>query len=60
MQSMEIPFIPQLVFLAIGGVVGGLWLLVRGMRGYGTATQIGDTATSRIATLAAGEVQLSG
>src|SRR6185312_6088192 len=30
------------------------------MRSYGTATQIGDTSTSRIATLAAGEVQVSG
>jgi hypothetical protein len=57
---MEIGFVPQAVFIAGAGVVGGLWLLVRGMRGYRTATQIGDTATSRIATLAAGEVQVSG
>src|SRR5262245_13842891 len=60
MRPMEIPFVPQLALLAVAGVVGGLWLLLRGMRGYSTATQIGDTATSRIATLAAGEVQVSG
>ena len=58
--AMEIGFIPQLAFVAGVGVVAGIWLLVRGMRGYRTATQIGDTSTSRIATLAAGEVQLSG
>ena len=51
---------PQLAALLIGGIIGGLWLLVRGMRGYRTATLIGDTGTSRIATLAAGEVRVSG
>src|SRR5664279_4612555 len=35
-------------------------MLVRGMGGYGTATRIGDTATSTITSLAAGEVRLSG
>lgn len=38
----------------------GLWLLARGLTGYRDAIRIGDTATSRIATLAAGEVQVSG
>ena len=57
---MDVGYVPQLAFAAAAGVVAGLWLLVRGMRSYGTATQIGDTATSRIATLAAGEVQVSG
>jgi hypothetical protein len=57
---MEIPFAPEWAFVAGGGVIGGIWLLIRGMQGYRTATQIGDTATSRIATLAAGEVQVSG
>jgi hypothetical protein len=51
---------PQLAALLIGGIIGGLWLLVRGMRGYRTATRISDTGTSRIATLAAGEVRVSG
>ena len=51
---------PQLAALLLGGVIAGLWLLVRGMGGYRTATRIGDTGTSRIATLAAGEVRVSG
>ena len=50
----------QLAALLVAGVVAGLWLLVRGMGGYRTATRIGDTGTSRIATIAAGEVRVSG
>ncbi|HEV8280467.1 MAG TPA: hypothetical protein VGQ02_01300 [Candidatus Limnocylindrales bacterium] len=57
---MDMGFVPQVAFVAGAGVVGGLWLLIRGMRGYQTAMHIGDTATSRIATLAAGEIQVSG
>jgi hypothetical protein len=53
-------FDPQLAMFAVVGVVGGLWLLVRGMAGYRTAARIGDTGTSRIGTLAAGEVRISG
>jgi hypothetical protein len=60
MRRMDIPFVPHVAFLAAAGIAAGLWLLLRGMRGYSTATQIGDTATSRIGTLAAGEVQVSG
>jgi hypothetical protein len=60
MGEVEIRFVPEFAFLAGGGIIGGIWLLVRGMQGYQTATKIGDTATSRIATLAAGEVQVSG
>jgi len=51
---------PQLATLLVAGVIAGLWLLARGMGGYRTATRIGDTGTSRIATLAAGEVRVSG
>jgi hypothetical protein len=51
---------PQLATLLLAGVIAGLWLLFRGMGGYRTATRIGDTGTSRIATLAAGEVRVSG
>jgi hypothetical protein len=51
---------PQLATLLLAGVIAGVWLLVRGMGGYRTATRIGDTGTSRIATLAAGEVRVSG
>src|SRR5688572_10750713 len=46
--------------LLIAAVVTGLWLLARGMGGYRTALRIGDTGTSRIASLAAGEVRVSG
>jgi hypothetical protein len=51
---------PLVAALLVAGVLAGLWLLVRGMRGYRTAVRIGDTGTSRIATLAAGEVRVSG
>jgi hypothetical protein len=60
MRTMPSEFVPQIALLAAAGVVAGLWLLVRGMTGYRDATRLGDTATSRIATLAAGEVQVSG
>jgi hypothetical protein len=60
MRGMSIPFVPQVAFLALAGLVAGLWLLVRGMAGYRDATRMGDTATSRIASLAAGEAQISG
>jgi hypothetical protein len=50
----------QLATVLLGGVIAGLALLVRGMRGYRTAARIGDTGTSRIASLAAGEVRVSG
>jgi hypothetical protein len=53
-------FEAQFAGLLVAGVIGGLWLLARGMSGYRTATRIADTGTSRIATLAAGEVRLSG
>ncbi len=52
--------LPYVAFAAVAGLVGGLLLLVRGIGGHRDATRIGDTATSRIATLAAGEVQVSG
>jgi hypothetical protein len=57
---MEVGFEPLVAVLAAGGVVLGLWLLVRGMSGYRTATRIGDTGTSTISSLAAGEVRVSG
>jgi hypothetical protein len=52
--------VPQLVALAVAGVVGGLWLLARGFGNYREATRIGDTGTSAIASMAAGEVRVSG
>lgn len=53
-------YVFQVVVLLIAGIIAGLGLLARGMGGYRTATRIGDTGTSRIATLAAGEVRISG
>jgi hypothetical protein len=42
------------------GVVAGVYLLGRGLAGYRTAVTLGDTATSSITSLAAGEVRISG
>ncbi len=50
----------MLIALTVGGVLAGLWLLARGLLGYRTATSLGDTATSSIATMAAGEVRVAG
>ena len=51
---------PQLAFFALVGVGTGLALLWRGFGSYRTATRIGDTGSSRIGSLAAGEVRVSG
>ncbi len=58
--GMDVSFIPQIAGLAAVGIGAGLWLLARGMTGYRTATRIGDTGTSTIASLAAGEARISG
>ena len=42
------------------GVVAGLVLLGRGMRGYRSLLQVADTSTSTISSIAAGEVRISG
>ena len=46
--------------LCLLGVAAGLFLLWRGMSGYRTALTVGDTSTSAIDSLAAGEVRISG
>ena len=51
---------PSLLGLCLAGIGVGLLLLWRGFGGYRAAARIGDTSTSRIATLAAGEVRISG
>ena len=60
MRTMPSEWAPQGIVLALVGMGVGLWLLARGLAGYREATRIGDTATSRIASIAAGEVQVSG
>ncbi len=42
------------------GIGGGMALLVRGFAGYRQAGRVADTATSRIGTLAVGEVRVTG
>ena len=56
---MDGPVVVLLPF-AIAGVVSGLGLLWRGMGGYRTAVALGDTSTSAIDSLAAGEVRVTG
>jgi hypothetical protein len=51
---------PTLLGLCLAGIGAGLLLLWRGFGGYRAAARIGDTSTSRIATLAAGEVRITG
>ncbi len=46
--------------LALLGLVGGLALLGRGLRAYRRAGNVAGIGTSRIATLAAGEIRLVG
>jgi hypothetical protein len=60
MAVMESSVGPGFAALAIGGIVGGLWLLIRGFNGYRSATLVGDTSTSTISSVAAGEVRISG
>jgi hypothetical protein len=53
---------PDLTLLGVcgGGIAAGIALLWRGFAGYRSMAQIADTSTSRIASLAAGEVRISG
>jgi hypothetical protein len=50
----------QVAVLAGAGIAAGLYFLWRGFGGYRTAMRISDIATSRISTLAAGEIRISG
>jgi hypothetical protein len=59
-DRVAIPVSPYLLLAAGASIVGGLGALVRGFGGYRTANRIGDTSSSRIASIAAGEVRLSG
>lgn len=46
--------------LAAGGIVAGLALLARGLIDYRSTVRVGDTSTSTISSLAAGEVRVNG
>ncbi len=49
-----------IAILAGGGVVAGMILLGRGLLEYRSTVHVGDTSTSTISSLAAGEVRVSG
>ncbi len=51
---------PWVTTVAGVGVIAGLVLLARGLGGYRSLVRVGDTSTSTIASLAAGEVRVSG
>jgi hypothetical protein len=52
--------VPHLAAASIAGIVGGLGLLWRGLGAYRPADRIADTSGSRIASVAVGEVRLTG
>jgi len=51
---------PQGLIVSVPALLVGLWLLGKGFVAYRDEARIGDIATSRIASLAAGEVRLTG
>lgn len=51
---------PSALIVSGPALVVGVWLLARGLIAYRDESRVGDVATSRIASLAAGEVRLSG
>ncbi len=57
---MDESITPYVLGLALAGMLAGLWLLGRGLGGYRTATRLGDTSTSTVASMAAGEVRIAG
>lgn len=57
---MELVVVPQLALLAVAGIVGGLGLLVRGFGAYRAAALIEGTSSSTVASLAVGEVRVTG
>jgi hypothetical protein len=61
-MTVELPIHgdPRLLAFVSAGLVAGLILMVRGIPGYRAATRIGDTAASRIASLAVGEALVTG
>jgi hypothetical protein len=60
MIHVELPSTLAIAVVAAAGVVVGLVLLVRGFGGYRAAGRITGTSVSRIASMAVGEVLVSG
>ncbi len=57
---MPLVFDPQIAAVSSIGLVAGLAMLARGMGAYRLASRFGDTASSAIRSIAAGEVRVSG
>jgi len=51
---------PQLAAIPVIGLIAGLALLGRGLMSYRMATRFGDTSSSAIRSIAAGEVRVAG
>ncbi len=51
---------PEGLIVSVPALLAGLWLLARGFVAYRDEARVGDVASSRIVSLAAGEVRLSG
>jgi hypothetical protein len=51
---------PWVAVFAAAGVLAGLWLLTRGLGGYRSSTVVAGIGTSRIGSIPAGEVRISG
>lgn len=51
---------PWLIFLSLLGIAGGLAVFARGLLAYRTAAQVSSIACSSTASMAAGEVSLTG
>src|SRR5689334_19664991 len=59
-RGTTIPADPRLLLALAAGIVAGLALLVRGFGGYRSAGRVTGIAPSRIASLAVGEVLVTG
>lgn len=57
---MELPAVWWVIGLSAAGVVVGLGALANGMTAYRATLRVGDTGTSTISSLAAGEVRVHG
>ena len=57
---MALALEPQLAAIPVIGLIAGLALLGRGLMSYRMATRFGDTSSSAIRSIAAGEVRVAG